>query len=170
MKKTKSKTPAKKTGKRKRPANLKPETNPTEVRKEVSKMVEAEATTMAQAVIDEGKKGQLATVKYLFEMASIYPPAADGEQATQEEDCLAKMLLDRLKPPQKAEEEEKEEAAAASAVPVEETSSATKDAVRVCVFDTQKECAEGTLPVEEGKRPSTDEDEADGAGGGGDGG
>jgi hypothetical protein len=129
-------------------------------------MVEAEATTMAQAVIDEGKKGQLATVKYLFEMASIYPPAADGEQVSKEEDCLAKMLLDRLKAPQKAEEENKEETATASQVAAaDEATSATKDAVRVCVFDTQKECPEGTLPVEEVKRPSADEDEADDTGG-----
>src|SRR5208337_2347460 len=98
-KKKKSKTTAKKPAKRKRPAKPKRETNPAEVRKEVSKMVEAEAAEMAQAVIDEAKKGQLAPTKYLFEMASIYPPAPDGSQATTEEDCLAKILLDGLKIP-----------------------------------------------------------------------
>ena len=51
---------------------------------------------MAQAVIDEGKKGQLATVRYLFEMASIFPAATDGSQATEDEDCLARTLLNRL--------------------------------------------------------------------------
>jgi len=96
-KKGKSKTAGKKTAKRKGLAKPRPETNPVEVRKEVSKMVAAEAPGMAKAVIDEAKKGQLAPTKYLFEMASIYPPAPDGSQATSEEDCLAKMLLDALK-------------------------------------------------------------------------
>jgi len=105
-KKAKNKTAAKKTAKKKSPAKLKAETNPADVRKEVSKLVEANATKMAQAVIDEGTKGQLAPVRYLFEMASIFPPAPNGEQATTEEDCLAKMLLDRIGPAKKSAEEE----------------------------------------------------------------
>jgi hypothetical protein len=108
-KRTKSKAAGKKTGKRnKSRAKARRETNPAEVRKEVSKMVESEAAEMAQAVIDEGKKGQLATVKYLFEMASIYPPTPGGEQATAEEDCLAKLLLSRISPPKKAAEGDEE--------------------------------------------------------------
>jgi hypothetical protein len=59
-------------------------------------MVESHANTMTQAVIDEGEKGQLATVKYLFEMAAIYPASTDGSQATEDEDCLARTLLTRL--------------------------------------------------------------------------
>ena len=55
---------------------------------------------MAKAVMGEAMKGQLATVKYLFEVASIYPPATDGEQATSEEDSLAKTLLRRLHLPE----------------------------------------------------------------------
>jgi len=93
----KSKTTAKKRAKKKGGAKPKAETNPAEVRKEVSKLVEAEAAGMAKAVIDEAKKGQLAPTKFLFEMASIYPPTQDGTQATTEEDCLARILLDRLK-------------------------------------------------------------------------
>jgi len=107
IKKKAKKTAAKKAAKNKSPATRKrKETNPAEVRKEVSKMVESEAVAMTSAVIGEGKKGQLATVKYLFEVANIFPPAPDGTQATEEEDCLAKMLLDRLKPPVKAQVEE----------------------------------------------------------------
>ena len=60
-------------------------------------MVEAEAAEMAKAVIDEAKKGQLAPMKYLFEMAGIYPASPDGAQAAGEEDSLAKILLDRLR-------------------------------------------------------------------------
>ncbi|MGO9086548.1 MAG: hypothetical protein ACLQBK_15070 [Candidatus Sulfotelmatobacter sp.] len=115
-KKKKSKAAAKKTAKKKSPAKTKQETNPAEVRKEVSKMVEAEAAEMAQAVIDEAKKGQLAPTKYLFEMASIYPPAPDGSQATTEEDCLAKILLDGLKIPIKPVAEKTDEGASEPAL------------------------------------------------------
>ena len=61
-------------------------------------MVEAQAGIMAQAVMD-GQKGQLATVKYLLEAASIYPPSTDGSHATADEGCLAKTLLQRLNIP-----------------------------------------------------------------------
>ena len=104
---TKSKKTAKKSAKKSH-AKAKRETNPADVRKEVSKLVEADAKEMAQAVIEEGKKGQLAPVKFLFEMANIYPPAQDGTQATTEEDCLAKILLDRLTPPAKPVEKDEE--------------------------------------------------------------
>ena len=94
---TKSKTTGKKTAKRKGGAKPKAETNPAEVRKQVSELVKAHATEMTEAVIGEGNKGQLAPVKYLFEMANIFPSVEDGTQATAEEDCLARILLDRLK-------------------------------------------------------------------------
>ena len=103
-KKAKNKTAAKKTAKKKSPAKLKAETNPADVRKEVSQLVKAQAAGMTQAVIEEGMKGQLAPVRYLFEMASIFPTAPNGEQATTEEDCLAKMLLDRIGPAKTAAE------------------------------------------------------------------
>jgi hypothetical protein len=54
---------------------------------------------MAEAVIGEGKKGQLATVTYLFEMAKIFPEATDGGQASADEECLAATLLRRLNLP-----------------------------------------------------------------------
>jgi hypothetical protein len=110
-KKAKSNTTKKKTAK-KRSAKKENDLNPIEVRKDISQRVKAAATTMTQAVIDEGEKGQLATVKYLFEMASIYPPATDGSHATADEDCLAKTLLHRLDTPDKpiSLDEEDEEA------------------------------------------------------------
>jgi hypothetical protein len=79
----------------------KKEFNPAEVRKEISAMVGLEAKSMAAAVIGDGKKGQLATVKYLFDFASIFPSSTDGSYATTDEDCLAKTLLDRLDLPDK---------------------------------------------------------------------
>jgi len=133
MKKKKSKTAAKKTAKKKSPAKPKQETNPAEVRKEVAKMVEAEAPEMAKAVIDEAKKGQLAPTKFLFEVASIYPPTQDGNQATSEEDCLAKILLDGLKIPIKPGAEKTDDmsgAAAAAPVPKEDESGNPGDKMR----------------------------------------
>jgi hypothetical protein len=72
------------------------ELNPAEVRKDIAEMVKSEAALMAEAVIGEGKKGQLATVKYLWEVAKIFPEATDGSQASADEECLAATLLRRL--------------------------------------------------------------------------
>jgi hypothetical protein len=47
-------------------------------------------------VIGEGKKGQLGPMKYLFEMANIFPTADDGSQTSAREDSLAETLLNRL--------------------------------------------------------------------------
>jgi hypothetical protein len=95
-KKAKSKGTKKKAAKKSVSKKSKKELNPAEVRKDISRMVESEAATMARAAIDEGKKGQLAPVKYLLELAKIFPEATDGSQASEEEDCLAKTLLKRL--------------------------------------------------------------------------
>src|SRR5579864_7474631 len=72
------------------------ESNPEELRKDLAKLVEAEAEELANAVIEEGKKGQLATVKYLFEMAHIFPKPPEGTVSTTDEESFAKTLLDRL--------------------------------------------------------------------------
>jgi hypothetical protein len=95
-KKRKSKSIPKTAKKKKNARKHKKDLNPAEVRKDIAQMVDLQAATMAQAVIDEGKKGQLATVKYLFEMAEIFPGSTDGSQATQDEESLAKTLLRRL--------------------------------------------------------------------------
>jgi hypothetical protein len=120
-KKAKGKTEAKKSAKKKSGAKSKKEINPAEVRKELVQMVGAEATLMTQAVIDEGKKGQLATVKYLLEMAAIYPASTDGSQASENEDCLARTLLNRLDLPDEpiARDEEDEPRVVAVAVKAE---------------------------------------------------
>lgn len=99
----KKKSKSKKTGKKatkKRPTKTNQrELHPAEVRKDIAAMVEAEAELLAGAVIEEGKKGQLATVKYLFEVAHIYPQAPEGELSATDEESLAKTLLDRLNIP-----------------------------------------------------------------------
>jgi hypothetical protein len=74
------------------------EMNPAEVRKDIAQLVDSQAKNMAQAVIN-GVKGQLATLKYLFEVAEIYPPSADGSHVSEDEDCLAQTLLRRMNLP-----------------------------------------------------------------------
>jgi len=111
----KSKTTAKKAAKKKtapKGKSAKRELNPLAVRKNILKMVEAHADKMAQAVIGECEKGQLAPVKFLFEMANIFPPSTDGSQTSADEESLAGTLLDRLgipRHPVVADEHEKGE-------------------------------------------------------------
>jgi hypothetical protein len=97
--KAKKAAAGKKSAKKKRVAKAKKELNPAEVRKDIAKMVGTEATEMAHAVIEEGKRGQLASLKYLLELAKIFPAATDESQGTPEADCLAKTLLNRLNIP-----------------------------------------------------------------------
>jgi len=114
-KKTKKKKAAiKKTAavpKKKGAPRAKKEMNPTEVRKGLSKLVGTHATKMTKAVISQGETGQLAPVKFLLEMANIYPSVTDGGEATTEEESLAQTLLRRLEiplTPVAADEYEKE--------------------------------------------------------------
>ena len=97
---SKSKTTTHKFAKKRISRKSKKELNPAGVRKNIAQMVECEAAKMAKAVIEEGKKGQLATVKYLFEMAKIFPETTDGSQVTTDEESLAKTLLRRLDLPE----------------------------------------------------------------------
>jgi hypothetical protein len=60
-------------------------------------MVESEMKNITHAVVEEAKKGQLATVKYLFEVSGVYPGATEQSQTRPEEgETLARMLLTRL--------------------------------------------------------------------------
>jgi len=119
-KKAKKKTGTKKAAKKRSSLKSKKEFDPAQVRKEISELVGSQAETMAQAVIDEGKKGQVSPVKYLFEMAKIFPPSADGEQATTNEECLAQTLLRRMNLPEepiKRDEDDEPKAATAATKP-----------------------------------------------------
>ena len=126
-KKATSKTAKNKAAKGKSAKKGKPELNLKEVRKELARMVGSEATTMTQAVIDEGKKGQLATVKYLFEMAEIYPESTDGSQATTNEDSLAKTLLRRMNLPEEPILRDDEEDDVKPAIPEKTVAASDED-------------------------------------------
>ena len=108
-KKATKKATGQKSAKKGRKMRPKKELNPAEVRKQVSQIVQSEAVEMTQAVVKEGMKGQVAPVRYLFEMANIFPVQANGEQATEEEDCLAKILLSRMEAPAKPEKQQEDD-------------------------------------------------------------
>lgn len=69
------------------------------VRADIAGMVKSEARDIAGVVMDHALAGELAPVKFLFEMAGVYPASMDGSFSSAEEDCLAKTLLDRLNIP-----------------------------------------------------------------------
>ena len=95
----KGKATDKKVVKKRKKKAVKKDLNPGQVLKDISALVEASAEELAEAVIGEGKKGQVSPVKYLFEMAHIFPQATDGSQTSEREESLAETLLDRLKIP-----------------------------------------------------------------------
>ncbi len=147
-KKAKGKTGAKKAAKKKSAGKGNQEINPAEMRNELAQMVGSEAVLMTQAVIDEGKKGQLATVKYLFEMAEIYPLSTDGSHATENEDCLARTLLNRMDIPDEPIARDEEDAPKA-------TRSTEKVVVKPAVIERE---AAGN---NSGSRPETNEQGSD---------
>jgi hypothetical protein len=99
---------AEKTGKKsaKRKSTPRKQADAEQVHETISGMVKSGAKKITAAVMVQACHGDLAPAKYLLEMAGIYPRATDGSQATTEEDCLAKTLLDRLNAPRKPGEVE----------------------------------------------------------------
>jgi hypothetical protein len=73
--------------------------NASKVREDIAGMVKSGALDIAEVVMDHAMAGELAPVKFLFEMAGVYPASTDGSTESAEEDCLAKTLLDRLNIP-----------------------------------------------------------------------
>ena len=91
----KSSAKTKKPAKKKRSPRSKKPIDLVEVRKDIANLVGSEAAELTQAVLEEGRKGQLAPVKYLFEMVGLYP-SSEANEAKPEEASLAKTLLHRL--------------------------------------------------------------------------
>ena len=125
-KKAKSKT-AEKAAKKGKKETEKKELNPSQVLKDFSALVEAEAEELAEAVIGEGKKGQLSPVRFLFEMAHIFPQPTDESLTSKDEGSLAETLLDRLNIPKRPlvhDELQKEEDEDVTVPPKKETAEA----------------------------------------------
>lgn len=97
--KSKATTKAAKPKSASRTTRAKKHATSAEVRSDIAKMVNSGAKKITKAVMDQAMTGQLAPAKYLFEVAGVYPPLTDGSEATTDEDCFAKTLLDRLNIP-----------------------------------------------------------------------
>ncbi len=104
------------------------ERDPEQVRENISKLVQDQAEELAEAVIGVGMTGQLAPVKFLFEMAHLYPKVNDGSEATKNEDCLAQTLLKRLDLPETPIVEEDE---GAVVIPAKDESTAALEKAEV---------------------------------------
>jgi hypothetical protein len=79
-----------KSGKRpKKPADI------VQVRESITNMVTNSAKAIAKQVIEDAKSGQLASVKYLFEVAGLYPLTEETAAALPEH-SLAHTLLRRM--------------------------------------------------------------------------
>lgn len=94
-KRTAKKTVAKKAPAKRRAASKKKGKDIAQVRANISELVKDSAKDIATEVIKVAKTGQLASAKYLFEAAGIYPAT---EQATTNpiERSLAHTLLRRM--------------------------------------------------------------------------
>jgi len=113
MKKTKgnSKGTAKKPTAKRTVSKTKKPVNLAQVREKITNLVGASADAITKEVIEVAKKGALASAKYLFEVAGLYP-ATEASGAKPEEDSLAHMLMNRLggwPGPEGAREEAEEE-------------------------------------------------------------
>jgi hypothetical protein len=122
-KKAKGKTAATQTAKKKKSTARTPKTkkqaNAAEVRNDIAKIVQSGAKKITKAVMDQAMTGQLAPAKYLFEVAGVYPPSTDGSHATEDEDCFAKTLLDRLNLPDTPVGRDEEDQPAKAATPAQ---------------------------------------------------
>ena len=65
------------------------------VREQITNLIGNQAVCAAQAIIDQGKDGNVAAVKYLFETIGLFP-APGGSDVPEEEESLAGTLLRRL--------------------------------------------------------------------------
>jgi len=75
-------------------ANSAKEPRSVQVRKVITRMVEAAAPKIAKGLIGEAQKGQVPQAKYLYEFASIFP-VPEGESGTTQ-DSVAKSLMRAL--------------------------------------------------------------------------
>ena len=90
-----------------------------QVRENVAGLVRKFATEIATGAIDAAREGQLAHVKYLFELAGLYP-AMEETGATRPEDSLTHTLLRRMGLPTEIAGREGDRAGSASTRFVEE--------------------------------------------------
>ena len=140
-KKAKGKASATKgTKKKTRSKKAKTPANSAEVRKDIAKIVKSGAKRITKAVMEQAMTGQLAPAKFLFEVAAIYPASTDGSEATTDEDCLAKTLLNRLDIPDKPIGRDEEDEPASSAAGVTEANQSQGKQEGLATDDEESKC------------------------------
>jgi hypothetical protein len=113
--------PATKSSNKTKPVDL------AEVRKDITNIVGNEATKLAQAVIEEARKGQLAPVKYLFEVAGLYPASTETGSVKPEENSLARTLIQRLGLPEDVLISPEEDDSAVESMPLSDKNSVPRE-------------------------------------------
>lgn len=98
-KKSEGSGPAARKPVRRKRSRPKKKVDAAKVREDLVGMVKSAAKSITAAVVEQAQQGELAPAKYLLELAGVFPTTNEGEHATEEEDCLAKTLLDRLNIP-----------------------------------------------------------------------
>lgn len=76
------------------PETMKP-MDVVKVRENIANLVTHSAEVIARAVIEVAKAGQLASAKYLFEVAGVYP-ATEETVAPEEDEFLARTLMRQM--------------------------------------------------------------------------
>ena len=79
-----------------------------EVRKDIANIVGSSAADLVRAVVETGKTGQLAPVKYLFEAIGLYP-ASESSETKPDQESLAHTLMRTLKLPESPVADEDDE-------------------------------------------------------------
>lgn len=110
MKKAKGKKRSAKKSASKKPAVEQKPVDIIEVRKQIQQIVGNQATSLVEAVLGEGAKGQVSPVKYLFDLTGISAKVPEPEQEEPEKEYLAHMLLKRLGIPIEPVHKEEEDA------------------------------------------------------------
>ena len=66
------------------------------LRERIVKHVSGKAFGIVKFATEGAERGDLSTMKYLFEMIGLFPVAADSEAGAEEEPGLARLVLDQL--------------------------------------------------------------------------
>jgi hypothetical protein len=90
------------------------------VRKDIANIVGSSAADLARAVVETGRTGQLAPVKYLFEVTGLYP-ASESSETKPDQESLAHTLMRNLKLPESpvVDEDDEDAGPATPSAPVQ---------------------------------------------------
>jgi hypothetical protein len=132
-------------------AESKKAANVIEVRQQITELVTEAAVEIATGVIAGAKSGQLASAKYLFEVAGLYPPTEETAPPLPEH-SLAHTLLRRLGLPTEPVIRDEDQVPAALAMGWQPV----RRPVRVAVQDADEEPSQSADPTRGNERERSD--------------